>query len=621
MASTSKRPATRTKQKSRPLAFPVEFRLRIVKLYLEEGYSRKLLVEQFGISTHSIQRWVKVFRLHGAAGLEPKRPVSRKSRVAEEVRRQAVEVKREHPEYGPRRISDFLKRFFFMRTSPATVQKTLAARGLVKKAPVKAEKNPPKPRFFERARPNQLWQSDILTIRLGGHNAYLIGFIDDYSRYITSLGLYRSQTAEHVLETYRRAVADYGVPKEVLTDNGRQYTNWRGKTRFEQELEKDRVKHIRSRPHHPMTLGKIERFWKSLLGEFLQRAQFDSFEQAVERTALWVKYYNHKRPHQGIGGLCPADRFFEIAHELKQTIEKGLEENALELALRGRPVDPFYMVGRMGGQSVVIRAEKGKVRMLVDGEGGASQKELVYDARKEIDHEHEQTNPSGLRPAAEDNRGALDLERAADERAALSGDGHQSGPPWPVAEPGDRRDDPGVGSQAEGSAAADQSAALAADREEACRLHGEAGEAVAGNPEEQGGDQPLTQDGSDETGCEQPAADGPAAGRGDHEGALRAIDGPTGSRASGSLPQDLLQVGGAGALRAAIEPCGSGEWPALPAGGLTETGSEAAVGAGPPGVCHFAAQDGAKGCADRLEVDPRYEPGGKKMSASSGCLP
>jgi hypothetical protein len=240
---------------------------------------------------------------------------------------------------------------------------------------------------------------------------------------MTSLGLYRSQTAEHVLETYRRAVAEYGVPKEVLTDNGRQYTNWRGKTRFEQGLEKDRVKHIRSRPHHPMTLGKIERFWKSILGEFLQRAQFDSFEQAVERTAIWVKYYNHKRPHQGIGGLCPADRFFEIAHELRQTIEKGLEENALELALRGRPVDPFYMVGRMGGQSVVIRAEKGKVRMLVDGEAGTSQKELVYDTRKDIDHEHDQNPTQELRASAENNRGTFDLERAAHDRAAVRGDG------------------------------------------------------------------------------------------------------------------------------------------------------------------------------------------------------
>ena len=100
MANTSKSPATRAKRKSRPLAFPLEFRLRIVKLYLEEGYSRKLLVEQFGISTHSIQRWVRAYRLHGAAGLEPKRPVSRKSRVAEEVRQQAVAVKAEHPEYG-----------------------------------------------------------------------------------------------------------------------------------------------------------------------------------------------------------------------------------------------------------------------------------------------------------------------------------------------------------------------------------------------------------------------------------------------------------------------------------------------------------------------------------------
>ena len=274
------------------------------------GVQSKLLVEQFGISTHSIQRWVKAFRLHGAAGLEPKGPVSRRSRVPDEVRQQAVAVKREHPEYGPRRITDVLKRFFLMRTSPSTVHKTLSERGLVKKAPVKAEKNPSKPRFFERARPNQLWQSDILTIRLGGHNAYLIGFIDDYSRYMTSLGLYRSQTAEHVLETYRRGVGEYGVPKEVLTDNGRQYTNWRGKTRFEQELEKDRVKHIRSRPHHPMTLGKIERFWKSILGEFLQRAQFDSFDEAVARTALWVKYYNHKGDRRDVHYYIILQRIF-----------------------------------------------------------------------------------------------------------------------------------------------------------------------------------------------------------------------------------------------------------------------------------------------------------------------
>jgi transposase len=72
----------------------VEFRLRIVKLYLEEGYSPKPLVEQFGISTHSIQRWARAFQLHGGARLEPKGPVSRKSRVAAEFQQQAVAVKK-----------------------------------------------------------------------------------------------------------------------------------------------------------------------------------------------------------------------------------------------------------------------------------------------------------------------------------------------------------------------------------------------------------------------------------------------------------------------------------------------------------------------------------------------
>jgi transposase InsO family protein len=374
-----KRKAGGDRNRPRTRAYPVEFRLRIVKLFLEEGYSVALISEEFGISHHSIRRWVRAYRRGGVDGLTPKPRPGGKPCVKPEIQEHVIAVKKAHPEYGARRITDVLKRFFLIPTSQTTVHKTLSEKGMVNKVKRKPVRNPPKPRFFERARPNQMWQSDIMTFRLAGRNAYLIGFMDDYSRYITSLGLYRSQTAAHVLETYRRGIAEYGVPKEMLTDNGRQYTNWRGKTRFEKEMKKDRVKHIRSRPHHPMTLGKIERFWKSILGEFLQRAQFDSFEQAVERTAFWVKYYNYKRPHQGIGSLCPADRFFEIAHDLKKTLEKGVEENVLELALRGRPVDPFYMVGRMGGQSVVIRAEKGKVKMLVDDAG--QEKELVTQER------------------------------------------------------------------------------------------------------------------------------------------------------------------------------------------------------------------------------------------------
>ena len=104
MKSQSKRGATGAKRATRTLAYPVEFRLRMVKLFFEEGYSTGLLVEQFRISSHSIQRWVRAYRLKGAEGLEPKRLLCSKSRVADEHREQAVEVKADNPEYGARRI-------------------------------------------------------------------------------------------------------------------------------------------------------------------------------------------------------------------------------------------------------------------------------------------------------------------------------------------------------------------------------------------------------------------------------------------------------------------------------------------------------------------------------------
>jgi len=104
-----------------------------------------------------------------------------------------------------------------------------------------------------------------------------------------------------------------------------------GTTRFDQELGKDRVKHIKSQAHYPMMLGKIERFWKTVYEEFLVRAQFGSFEEAQERIRHWVQYYNHKRPHQGIGGLYPADRYFEIQGELRKIMEKGMAKPRINL--------------------------------------------------------------------------------------------------------------------------------------------------------------------------------------------------------------------------------------------------------------------------------------------------
>jgi transposase InsO family protein len=360
-------------------------KLRAVRLHTEEGFSLNLVSQEMGVSKNSVGNWVKAYRLGGEAGLRPGVPGPRKSRLPEPITDKIIELKQQNPTFGIKRISQVLRRVFFLPASPETVRQRLHEAELMSASTPPKKRNMVRPRFFERATPNQMWQTDIFTFRLGGRYAYVIAFMDDYSRFIVGADLFRSPTAAAVIEVYRVAVGEFQPPKEMLTDNGRQYTTWRGTSRFEAELKKDRVAHFKSRPQHPMTLGKVERFWSTIWQEFLVRAQFDSFETARERIKLWIKYYNHKRPNQGIEGLCPADRFFEIQAQLRKTIETGIQENLLELALRGKPQAPFYMVGRMDGQSVVLRAEKGKLKLSVSDQQNQEQ-ELTYD----LNQNHEQ---------------------------------------------------------------------------------------------------------------------------------------------------------------------------------------------------------------------------------------
>ena len=461
-----------------------------------------------------------------------------------------------------------------------------------------------------------MWQSDIFTFRLGGKNAYLIGFKDDYSRYVVGLDVFRSQTADHVLEVYRTAVAEYGVPKEMLTDQGRQYCSWRGTTRFEQELAKDRVHHIKSRPHHPMTKGKIERFWKTIWEEFLVRAQFESFEQARERIRLWVKYYNHKRPHQGIGGLCPADRFFEIARELRQVIEKGVAENVLELALRGQPQSPFYMVGRLGQQSVVIRAEKGQVKMLIDGEENESAKEVTYnlkgeqnhDLRKQIQNgEQVQQGADDLQRTGAGTGGVERVDGAPPTGRGVQGAVHQRDGVEPLAEAGagghagivGTTDTAGAGmGPGFGHEAGEDVVAKSAGKSGSCEPVGETAGQTPGTegtigggagPEVIGEDSAEAELNENESTHGSTASPIPAACGDGLPSAERPADGQGSSPETGPIPQDLLQVGEAnpvlqhgGGVQAAPGPAGEGGRSEDAGPGTTEpaTGAQAAgVGA------------------------------------------
>lgn len=443
--------STKRKYPQRQNRYSADFKLQAVKKYLEESVPVSLIHEECGVSEETVRQWVRAYSREGVAGLSTRHKGKGRS-LPSPVRQKIAEIKEANPFFGIKRISQLLKRMFFLSASPETVRKTLHDSSLMMSPPKKLKRNITRPRFFERSTPNQLWQTDIFTFRLGGHYAYLIGYIDDYSRYITGLELFRSQTAQNVIEVYRRAASEYNPPKEMLTDNGRQYTSWRGSSRFEAELKKDKIHHIKSRPHHPMTLGKIERFWKTIYLEFLNRAQFASFEDAVERVRQWVKYYNHKRPHQGIGGLCPADRYFEIQGELRKTIEQGIKDNLLEMALRGKPRLPFYMVGRMEGQSVVLRAEKGRLRLSVDAEKDDITQEVIYNLNEEGDNhgedkERQEKTDDKLRGDGEMQGSAFSMDGEAQARGDMPGAVDTVDGVFAVAEAGDGGNAAGSGAQ------------------------------------------------------------------------------------------------------------------------------------------------------------------------------
>ena len=576
--------------------YTFEEKLRAVKLHVEEGFSWALVCQETGVSMTSLGVWVRAFRKEGEQGLRREGAPRPGRSLPQPVKDKIVELKRKNPWFGVKKIADGLARWFFLEASPETVRKTLHEAELMDKRP-KARRNLTRPRFFERATPNQLWQTDIFTFRLGGKYAYAVAFLDDYSRYVVNLDLYRSPTAEAVIETYRVAVGEYNPPKEMLTDRGRQYTNWRGKSRFATELAKDRVAHLVSRPQHPMTLGKVERFWATMWQEFLVRAQFDSFESARDRLRLWVKYYNHRRPHQGIGGLCPADRYFEIQGEMKKTIQNGIQENLLEMALRGAPKAPFYLVGRMEGQSVVLKAEKGKLKLSVDD------KEMTYELEKGSDgeaqaqiHAREAAQRVGEGPG-----GAGDLDGAGEDGG---GDEDPAGELYyapAVAGTGNGGDAASLGAEGKPDRRGGAEPEIAGDPGQAPGAAGEgqterpSGEATRGCS---GGETARESLNEREGGGDQPRRD-------DRAGASGADDGQGRGPGSGGEPQDLLQVGKEGAAGVAYE--GGGR-----AGGSSDHGGSEG-GPGPEGRGENTAGEASGGREDRRH------PGALAGHGEAGC--
>ncbi|HEX6197581.1 MAG TPA: DDE-type integrase/transposase/recombinase [Jiangellaceae bacterium] len=160
---------------------------------------------------------------------------------------------------------------------------------------------------FEAAMPNQTWQSDFTHYRLTtGADTEIITWLDDHSRYALHVSAHTRITASIVLTTFRETTAQHGHPGSVLTDNGMVYTvrfasKPGGRTALESELQRLNIMQKNSRPNHPTTCGKVERFQQTmknwLTAQPHQPASITELQTLIDTL---VEIYNTTRPHRSL---------------------------------------------------------------------------------------------------------------------------------------------------------------------------------------------------------------------------------------------------------------------------------------------------------------------------------
>jgi transposase InsO family protein len=280
------------------------------------------VARRFGVARQTVHVWLGLYANHGLVGLADKssKPLSCPHQMAPELEARIVEMRREHPGWGPRTIVYWLEVEGFVDPLPGrtSVERCLIRHGLVE--PKKRRRTRADYRRWERSRSMELWQMDVV----GGvcivdaetgeiSEAKIVSGIDDHSRFVVCARVVVRATARPVCDALEWALGRYGCPDQILSDNGKVFTNRFGKgsgrVLFDRICANNDIGHILTKPHSPTTTGKIERWHKTLRAEFLNGKVFASIDAAQEALDAWVDEYNHRRPHQGIGKVPPFERF------------------------------------------------------------------------------------------------------------------------------------------------------------------------------------------------------------------------------------------------------------------------------------------------------------------------
>jgi transposase InsO family protein len=296
----------------------------VITAVVVEGRSVEEVSASYGVARSWIYELLARYRAEGDAAFEPRsrrphhQPTAIPAATAELIMRLRRELTRQGLDAGAHTIAWHLGQQHQLTVSEATIWRTLQRAGLITPEP----KKKPKAAFvsFAAEQPNEMWQADFTHYQLirpdgtPGADVEILCFLDDHSRYAISVTCHQPVTGPTVVAAFQKAVADQGIPASVLSDNGMVFTTRFAGGRagadtlngFQAELRRLGVVQKHSRPNHPTTCGKVERFQQTL--KKWLRAQPQQPTTIAELQALcdtFIAYYNSRRPHRSLGRRTP----------------------------------------------------------------------------------------------------------------------------------------------------------------------------------------------------------------------------------------------------------------------------------------------------------------------------
>lgn len=294
----------------------VELRYRAV-LEVRSGHPVGEIAARYGVSRQSVTIWRKRYERLGLDGLKEfsRRPHHSPARLPAEVEALVCELRRTHRRWGARRIShELTRRGTHPAPSHATVHRVLVRNGLVRGQEQRRERTYKR---WQREAPMHLWQLDIMggVFLADGRECKLLTSIDDHSRFVVAATVLERPTGNAVCAAFTGAMHRHGVPFEVLTDNGKQFTGRftrpiPAEVLFERTCREYGITQRLTKRRSPTTTGKIERWHKTLRRELLDEAgAFADLATAQAAIDVWVRSYNYDRPHQSLAMATPASLF------------------------------------------------------------------------------------------------------------------------------------------------------------------------------------------------------------------------------------------------------------------------------------------------------------------------